>query len=169
MSVQSYKNTTFLTHKQWRSDRPTEGKRRRRSLSLPRKTRPGDESRHKDRGGQLRSTTSTPSPRARRRDRHVARREYTRSSSGGGEPALVHTPKANNTHNKQPPKKVTLDARESRKQGPPTKDPVQHDLVDRFTPSRNPPKSRATKARSRRRVPTATRSVRPQKHERRAR
>ena len=53
-------------------------------------------------------------------------------------------PKANNTPNKQPAtQKVTLDARESRKQGPPTKDPVQHDLVDRFTPSRDPPKRAA--------------------------
>jgi len=48
-----------------------------------------------------------------------------------------HTSKANNTHNKQPPKKKTLDAKESRKGL--TKDPVQHRLVDRFTPSRDPP------------------------------
>ena len=55
--------------------------------------------------------TSTPSPRARRLDRPAPR--YTRSSSG--EPAAHVIPqRANNTHNKQPPKNQ-LDAKESRK------------------------------------------------------
>ena len=61
------------------------------SLSLERKKRPRNEPPQRQ-GRATPLHTSTPSPR-------------TRSSIERGEPALVHTPKANNTHNKQPPKK----------------------------------------------------------------
>ena len=71
------------------------------SLSLERKKRPRNEPPQRQ-GRATPLHTSTPSPRARRRDWPAPR---TRSSSERGEPALVHTPKANNTHNKQPPKK----------------------------------------------------------------
>ena len=71
------------------------------SLSLERKKRPRNEPPQRQ-GRATPLHTSTPSPRARRRDWPAPR---TRSSIERGEPALVHTPKANNTHNKQPPKK----------------------------------------------------------------
>ena len=71
------------------------------SLSLPlEKTQRREPPQRQGRATPLH--TSTPSPRARRRDWPAPR---TRSSIERGEPALVHTPKANNTHNKQPPKK----------------------------------------------------------------
>ena len=97
-------------------------------LSLERKKRPGDESHHKDKGGRLRPT------RTRRRrapvDATGRRREYTRSSSGE-RAAHISYLKAN--PNQAATHKVTLDAKDSRKQGPPTQDPVQHDLVDPST------------------------------------
>ena len=135
------------------------------SLSLERKKRPRNEPPQRQ-GRATPLHTSTPSPRARRRDWPAPR---TRSSIERGEPALVHTPKANNTHNKQPPKKKhstrKKHARTNQGPGPaPPRRPLYIVQVER--PAKE---SRVTKARSRRRVPTATRTVRPQKHERRAR
>ena len=95
MSVCSSTNTAFLTHKRW-SDRPTEEKRRRRSLS-PSKDETPAKSHHKDRGGRLRST------RTRRRRAPV-------DATGMWRGTLLkrtarrtrHASKANDTHNKQP-------------------------------------------------------------------
>ena len=107
--------------------------------------------------------TSTPSPRARRRDRHVARREYTRSSSGQRAAHISYLKPTTSSHQKNNTRREGFAQRL-------TKDPVQQrprrplHAIER--PAKEPS---ATKARSRRRVPTATHSARPQKHERRAR
>ena len=162
MSVCSYTNTTFLTHKR-RSERPTEENDGVAPLSLSRERR----------DPATRATTKTGEGDSAPHEHAVAARPSTRPAGAASTRALraesapptYHTSKR--THNKQPPKNNT---RRERIAQAPTKDPVQHGLVDPSTPSRETrQQSRATKARSRRRVPTATHSVRPQKHERRAR
>ena len=165
MLVCSSTNTTFLTHK--RSERPTE-ENDAVAPSPSRKTRPGDESHHKDRGGRPRST------RARRRRAPVdatgrrRAREYTRSSSG--EPAahvsyLKANPQQAASHSKSNTRRERITQARTTNQGPGPPPPRRPHHTSRETRQQ----SRATKARSRRRVPTATHSVRPQKHERRVR
>ena len=161
MSVQSYTNDD-VSYTQAVAERPTD--RGKTTPSLPLSPSKDETRRREPPQRQGRATplhTSTPSPRARRRDWPAPR--YTRSSIERGEPALVHTPKANNTHNKQPPKKKHSTRKKHAKthQGPgpaPPRRPLHIIQVER--PRQQ---SRATRARSRRRVSTATHSVRPSK------
>ena len=140
--------------------------RRRRSLSL--ESRDPATSHHKDRGGRLRST------RARRRRAPVAatgtlRAASTRALQADSAPPTCHTSKR--THNKQPLKnnirRERIAQARTTNQGPgPARPRRPLHIIQVERPAKE---SHATKARSRRRVPTATRSARPQKHERRAR
>ena len=166
MSVYSYKNTTFLTHK--RSERATDREKMTPSLPLSLEKRPGHEPpRRQGRATPLH--TSTPSPRARRRDRPAPR--YTRSSSG--DPAHSHViPKGEQYPNQAAShSKITLDAKgsASKDHQPRTRSSTASSTPPHRTSRETRQQSGATKARSRRRVPTETHSARPQKHERRAR
>ena len=112
------------------TDRPRENV----APSPSRKTRPRNEPPQRQ-GRATPLHTRTPSPRARRRDRLAPR--YTRSSSG--DPAHSHViPKGEQYPNQAASHSKSNTRREGIAQGL-TKDPVQHDPVDRFTPSRDPP------------------------------
>ena len=88
-----------------------------------------------------RATTKTGEGDSAPHEHAVAARPSPRPAGAAGHrlferrarPLACHTSKQ--THNKHH-QKITLDAKESRK------DPVQHGLVDRFTPSRDPPTKR---------------------------
>ena len=93
-------------------ERPPNRGKMTASLPLPLERRdPATRATTKTRGGRLRST------RARRRRTPVdatGRRRGTRALRAESAPTGMSYPKANNTHNKQPPKNQ-LDAKESRK------------------------------------------------------
>ena len=109
------------------------------SLPLPLERRDPETSHHKDRGGRLRSTRA----RRRRAPVDVTGRRRARGLRSNAESPPLFIPQRRTIPTTSSHSKITLDAKDSRKQGPPTKDPVQHGLVDLFTPSRDPPKSRA--------------------------
>ena len=114
MSVQSYKNTTFLTHKQWRSDRPTEGKCRSLPLSK-------DETR-------TRAATKTGEGDSAPHKHAVAARPSTRLA-GAAHAVFERTrrarpcsyPKGEQYPQQAATKKETLDAKEARKDQPRTR------------------------------------------------
>ena len=109
--------------------------------------------------------TSTPSPRARRRDRPAPR--YTRSSSRQSAAHVIpQSQPTTSSHSKSNTRREGIAQARTTNQGPGPARPRRrpHTIIaSRETRQQ----SRATKARSRRRVPTATHSVRPQKHKRR--
>ena len=131
-----YKHDVSYTQADRPTDRPTDRGKRTPSLPLPLKRRDAslerrdpETSHHKDRGGRLRST------RARRRRAPVdgpagaAPRVHALFERTARRPHIIpqSEPKPS-SHSK-----ITLDAKESRKQGSPTKDPAQHRLVDPST------------------------------------
>ena len=159
MSVCSYTNMTFLTLAEQEQKCAA---RRRRSLSR-------EETR-------TRATTKTEEGDPAPHEHAVAARPSTRPA---GAAHAVHAlfkrtarrphiiPQSEPTTSSQPPKSNTRRERIARGL---TKDPAQQRPRRPLHTIESPAKeSRATKARSRRRVPTATHSVRPQKHERRVR
>ena len=139
--------------------------RRRRSLSFEK--RPGDESHHKDKGRATPLHTSTPSPRARRRDRPAPRVHALFERRPRRPHVIPQSEPTTSSHSKSNTRREGFAQARTTNQGPgpaPPRRPLHSIQVER--PAKE---SRATKARSTRRVPTATRSVRPHKHERRAR
>ena len=105
------------------------------SLSLERKKRPRNEPPQRQ-GRATPLHTSMPSPRARRRDRPAPRHALFKRRA-----RPCSYPKGEQYPQQAATKKETLDAKEARKDSPRTRS--SNDLVDLFTPSRDPPKSRA--------------------------